>query len=554
MNDWPDQQLLRAYAEHRSETAFGELVRRHLDAVYSAARRMTGEDQAARDTAQAVFVALAQNAAQVARHPALAGWLHTTARNLAANTVRSEIRRQQREHEAATMNQLLAGPADPAWEHLAPQLDHALGELNDADRHTLLLRYFERKSAPEIARHLGISEEAAQKRAARALDRLRDRLARRGVTVGAAGLAALLSVHAVQAAPVGLAATITAAAVLSGTTVATTTLITTKAIIMTTLQKSLLAAALAAALGTGIYQATQTARLRQQVQTLQQNQTALTSQLDQVQAERDRLASQAAQAKDAQIIAQAQLATLARQKQTPAPAAAPAAVAPAPAGNPFANMMTNLLGSGMLQAQAKKEVNSRMAHMKEMLHLSDDQTRSISDILLRQATDNSQKAMDFLSGKTTADQLAKDTASQTDPEAEIKALLTPDQLAAYPGYQQAEKTVATDNAARQEASQIAGEYDLTTDQQEQIHTALTQFALNHPPVIPNIDPANTTSTADATTAMLDQEKAQLDQKLQVLAPLLTPDQLASYREAQLNQIDMTASAIQIFLPATPAKK
>ena len=543
MNDWPDQQLLRAYAEHRSETAFGELVRRHLDAVYSAARRMTGEDQAARDTAQAVFVALAQNAAQVARHPALAGWLHTTARNLAANTVRSEIRRQQREHEAATMNQLLAGPADPAWEHLAPQLDHALGELNDADRHTLLLRYFERKSTPEIARHLGISEEAAQKRAARALDRLRDRLARRGVTVGAAGLAALLSVHAVQAAPVGLAATITATAVLSGTTVATTTLITTKAIIMTTLQKSLLAVGLAAALGTGIYQATQTARLRQQVQTLQQNQTALTSQLDQVQAERDRLASQAAQAKDAQIIAQAQLATLARQKQTPAPAAA--AIAPAPAGNPFANMMTNLLGSGfsgLLEAQEKKTVGTQVAHMREMLHLTDAQAQAITDLLLKQKEAEAQKVMGLFTGKSSVEEAQADEDKAAPEDAGIKALLTPEQLAAYPAYQQAEQTVATDNAARQEASQLAGDYDLTPDQQEQIHTALTQFALNHP--------AHADGTTDTDAAAgLDQEKALLEQKLQVLAPILTPDQLASYREAQLNQLNVAANLMQTFLPA-----
>ena len=547
-----DLELLRRFTRDQDQDAFTRLVQRHLDLVHTAAFRQVRSPQLAEEVAQTVFTDLASQAGRLRPDTILTAWLYTVTRRAAISVIRRESRRQAREQLAAQMNELLATP-DPGWNPVEPFLDEAMASLDETDRTALLLRYFENQSLREVGTALGTGEDAAQKRVTRALDRLREKLARRGITVGAAGFAALLSVHAVQAAPVGLAATITAAAVLSGTTVATTTLITTKAIIMTTLQKSLLAVGLAAALGTGIYQATQSARLRQQVQTLQQNQTALTSQLDQVQAERDRLASQAAQAKDAQIIAQAQLATLARQKQTPAPAAA-AAIAPAPAGNPFANMMTNLLGSGMLQAQAKKEVNSRMAHMKEMLHLSDDQTRSISDILLRQATDNSQPAMDFLSGKTTADQLAKDTASQTDPEAEIKALLTPDQLAAYPGYQQAEKTVATDNAARQEASQIAGEYDLTTDQQEQIHTALTQFALNHPPVIPNIDTANTTSTADATTAMLDQEKAQLDQKLQVLAPILTPDQLASYREAQLNQIDMTASAIQIFLPATPAKK
>jgi hypothetical protein len=40
VNEVTDQQLLRDYAEHRSEAAFAELVRRHVDLVYSAALRM----------------------------------------------------------------------------------------------------------------------------------------------------------------------------------------------------------------------------------------------------------------------------------------------------------------------------------------------------------------------------------------------------------------------------------------------------------------------------------------------------------------------------------
>ena len=92
MNDLTDQQLLRDYAERRSETAFAELVRRHIDLVHSAAFRMTGETQSAKDVTQAVFAALAQNAARLTRHPVLSGWLHTTARNLAAKTGKNQVR------------------------------------------------------------------------------------------------------------------------------------------------------------------------------------------------------------------------------------------------------------------------------------------------------------------------------------------------------------------------------------------------------------------------------------------------------------------------------
>ena len=39
-----DQQLLDAYARERSESAFGELVIRHIDFVYSAALRVVNGD------------------------------------------------------------------------------------------------------------------------------------------------------------------------------------------------------------------------------------------------------------------------------------------------------------------------------------------------------------------------------------------------------------------------------------------------------------------------------------------------------------------------------
>ena len=76
MNGLADQQLLRDYAERKSEAAFAELARRYVDLVYSAALRMVGDSHAAKDVTQEVFMALAANARQLAGHPVLAGWLH----------------------------------------------------------------------------------------------------------------------------------------------------------------------------------------------------------------------------------------------------------------------------------------------------------------------------------------------------------------------------------------------------------------------------------------------------------------------------------------------
>ena len=249
MNDRTDQQLLRDYVQHRSEAAFAELARRHVDFVYSAALRLVGNAQSAEDVTQGVFLSLAQDAARLAEHPVLSGWLHCTARNLAANHIRAHIRRTAREQEAAVMNELLAGGSNALWESLAPHLDAALGELAAADRDALLLRYFERKSAREMAQILETSEEAAQKRVSRAVERLREFFSKRGIAFGAAGLVVAISANAVQAAPAGLAAAISASAFLTGAAVQTSTAITTtKVILMTTAQKTLLGLAMAIAL------------------------------------------------------------------------------------------------------------------------------------------------------------------------------------------------------------------------------------------------------------------------------------------------------------------
>jgi len=299
VNDQADSQLLRAYAERRSEPAFTELVRRHVDFVYSAALRMVCDSHLAEDVTQAVFVALAKNATQLTDRPVLSGWLHRTAQNIAAQTVRTDVRRRRREQEAAAMNQLLSAEPDAAWRNIAPHLDAALGELSEPDRDALLLRYFERKSAREMAQTLGTSEEAVQKRVSRAVDRLREVFAKRGVTVGASGLVVVISANAVQVAPVGLAVTIsTGAAALAGDALSSSTAIAiTKTIAMTTIQKALITATIAAAVGTGIYEAHQNSGLREQQQMHQQQQDSLASQNRQLQKERDEAASKLAAAR-----------------------------------------------------------------------------------------------------------------------------------------------------------------------------------------------------------------------------------------------------------------
>src|SRR6266581_127419 len=136
------------------------------------------------------------------------------------------------------MNAMNATAAD--WTHIEPLLDEAMHALDDTDRTAVLLRYFENKSLREVGQAIGTSDDAAQKRVSRAVDRLREFFAKRGITVAASGLVVVISTNAVQAAPAGLAAAISSAAVLAGTTIATTTTTATitKAIAMTAFQKT----------------------------------------------------------------------------------------------------------------------------------------------------------------------------------------------------------------------------------------------------------------------------------------------------------------------------
>src|SRR5438093_13579039 len=88
-----DTELLRSYAHDRSESAFSELVHRHIDMVYSAALRETrGNASLAEDITQSVFAELARKASKLERHPAFAGWLFICVRLMADNVLSAELR------------------------------------------------------------------------------------------------------------------------------------------------------------------------------------------------------------------------------------------------------------------------------------------------------------------------------------------------------------------------------------------------------------------------------------------------------------------------------
>jgi RNA polymerase sigma factor (sigma-70 family) len=223
MADANDMALLREYADSNSESAFAEIVHRHINLVYSVALRFTGNGEDAQDVTQAVFVILAKKATIISPKTVLTGWLYETTRFTAMNFLTGKTRRQAREQEAY-MQSILDSNTESIWRQLAPMLEDAMTRLSEKERTLVALRFFENRSVAETAAALGIQEWAARKRVERALEKMQQFFAKRGVTSTAATIAGAISANSVQAAPAMLAKSVTVVAITKGAAASGSTL------------------------------------------------------------------------------------------------------------------------------------------------------------------------------------------------------------------------------------------------------------------------------------------------------------------------------------------
>lgn len=525
-----DAELISRYAADQSEAAFAELTRRHVDLVYSAALRLVnGDVHSAQDVTQQVFTEVARQAKRLARHPALVGWLYTTTRLMALRVNRTEQRRKAREQEANTMNELLHHDEPPAdWIQLQPVLEDAMHELDDKDRHAVLLRYFQNKSLNEVGAALNLTENAARMRVERALDKLRGKLARRGVTTTAAALAAAVAANAVQAAPAGFAATISVAAVAGGAVQASTLIAATKTIAMTTLQKAIVTAALAAAVGTGIYAARQNSQLSSKIQALQQERAPLTAQIQRLEQERDQATNQLAAVLDenARLKSNPNATELLKlrgevgvlREQTAADQAAASQ-------SGLAKMMSDPAMKQYLRQAQKDKIQSLYSDLFKELRLTPEQ----SDAVLNLLCDQADRRMAELMGNN--DQPSPYT--QADLAEQLKGLLGDAGLARFGQYSLEIPARATIKLLN---SQL-GDTPLTAGQSAQLLQVikaepnnLTQGITGAP------DPAFLGSQADID-AFLQQVTASNQRILQQAGSFLTPDQLAALNTVLTKAID-----------------
>ena len=490
---------------------------------------MVRDAHLAEDITQGVFVALAKSAHQLADRPVLSGWLHRTAQNLAANAVRTEVRRRVREHEAAAMNQLLSAESEISWDAIAPHLDAALSELNEADHDALLLRYFEKKSAPEMAGILGISEDAAQKRVSRAVERLREFFSKRNITIGASGLVVLISANAVQSAPVGLAAAISAAAVLVGTAIQTSTVIAaTKTIAMTTLQKSLVTATVAVLAGAGIYEARQASQLHNQLQTLQQQQAPLNAQIRQLQRERDDATNRLADllAENARLQANQSETELLRLRAEVTRLTAMTATNASNSSIPSKkqqeiNALLKQIQNQEEKANSSYEVEGRLLVLKQRLQLTPEQEAKLRNILTQKRAANERLSYE----------------SQTlDPD--IAAILTPEQKLAAERLTQEEwqntRDAQVSGAAEGDLRGLQYFLGLNEQQQAEALPVLEDYSAK---MFQLQDAQKESGPPHPFSGVEPHSRELTDQKLGALKKILSPEQFEIYKSREESALE-----------------
>jgi RND family efflux transporter MFP subunit len=208
-----DAQLLDRFAANRDEAAFELLLWRHSRLVFGVCARVLRDMHDAEDAFQATYLVLARRAGRIARREAVAGWLYKVAYRVALTARDRRARREAREKLVAASEHPCAAPNAPASVEnmeLRGILDQEIGRLPARFRSVIVLCYLEGKSVDEAAMLLGCPRGTVASRLSRGRERLRARLAGRGLAATAA--LAILSEANAAPRPLSLISTLTAAA------------------------------------------------------------------------------------------------------------------------------------------------------------------------------------------------------------------------------------------------------------------------------------------------------------------------------------------------------
>lgn len=189
-----DGECLMHYRRAGDQSAFAMVVDRHADMVWRVCWSVLNHTQDAEDAFQATFLILANQAKSIRANDSAAGWLYRVAHRTALARRRLRKRRKEQPLDSHPMVREEEAFPNLAARHAVRVLMEELRGLPDHYQTPLVLRYLEGKSRRAIANQTDVTVAAVQGQLVRGKRLLRQRLAKRGVsltaTMGAVGLAA----------------------------------------------------------------------------------------------------------------------------------------------------------------------------------------------------------------------------------------------------------------------------------------------------------------------------------------------------------------------------
>jgi RNA polymerase sigma factor (sigma-70 family) len=208
-----DDQLLDCFFKERMDAAFSVLVERYGPLVYGVCRRVLNDSNDAEDAFQATFLVLVRKGGTLRDPSKLASWLYGVAYRTARKVKAKAALRTKSERQASEMPTKSACQ-DMTYDELQAILDEEISRLPEKYALPLVLCYLEGKTNAEAAKQLGWPEGSISRRLSRARELLRSRLARRGMAMTAALVAAVFARQAIACVPRELLLATTRAATL----------------------------------------------------------------------------------------------------------------------------------------------------------------------------------------------------------------------------------------------------------------------------------------------------------------------------------------------------
>jgi RNA polymerase sigma factor (sigma-70 family) len=200
-----DGQLLERFDSQGDQIAFEVLVRRHSRLIFGVCRRALGRGPDMEDAFQATLLILARKRGSFCRQASIAGWLYSVAQRVARKHQARLARHRRREQTGLTMETIAEDKPmgnDPAgqagWCELGVMLDEEVRRLPKKNREALVLCHLEGMSAADVAKRIGCPLPTVKSRLAKARELLRQRLARRGISLSDVGAAVLFGEHATR--------------------------------------------------------------------------------------------------------------------------------------------------------------------------------------------------------------------------------------------------------------------------------------------------------------------------------------------------------------------